>query len=102
MNGILETVETQVKQEFTTGIVGAVDAAAGPLDDVLAMWSIRAARDAALLDTCGIAGRISVIFLKSCETISWRRWTILLVSRGAGFSPMSQPVAVFDPGWLVN
>jgi len=47
VNGILETVETQVKQEFTTGILGAVDAVAGPLDDVLAMWSVRAARDAA-------------------------------------------------------
>ena len=47
VNGILETVETQVKQEFTTGILGVVDAAAGPLDDVLAMWSIQAARDAA-------------------------------------------------------
>jgi hypothetical protein len=47
VNGILETVETQVKQEFTTGILGVVDAATGPLDDVLAMWSVRAARDAA-------------------------------------------------------
>lgn len=47
VNGILETVETQVKQEFTTGIVGVVDAAAGPVDDVMAMWSIRAARAAA-------------------------------------------------------
>jgi hypothetical protein len=47
VNGILETVETQVKQEFTTGLIGVVDATAGPLDDVLAMWSVRAARDAA-------------------------------------------------------
>ncbi len=47
VNGILETVETQVKQEFTTGIIGMADATAGPLDDVLAMWSVRAARDAA-------------------------------------------------------
>ncbi len=47
VNGILEAVETQVKQQFTTGIVGVVDAAAGPLDDVAAMWSIRAARTAA-------------------------------------------------------
>jgi Family of unknown function (DUF5995) len=47
INGILETVETQVKQEFTTGIIGVVDATAGPVDDVLAMWSVRAARDAA-------------------------------------------------------
>ena len=47
VNGILETVEAQVKQEFTTGILGVVDAVAGPLDDVVAMWSVRAARDAA-------------------------------------------------------
>ena len=47
VNGILEAVETQVKQAFTTGLIGAVDAAAGPLDDALAMWSVRAARDAA-------------------------------------------------------
>jgi hypothetical protein len=47
VNGILETVETQVKQEFTTGIFGVIDATAGPLDDVLAMWDIRAARNAA-------------------------------------------------------
>ncbi len=47
VNGILEAVETQVKQEFTTGLIGVVDAAAGPLDDRLAMWSVRAARDAA-------------------------------------------------------
>ena len=50
VNGILEVVETQVKQEFTTGIIGVVDAAAGPLDDVLAMWNIRAARDAAWIN----------------------------------------------------
>ena len=47
VNSILEAVETRVKAEFTTGIVGVVDAAAGELDDVLAMWSVRAARDAA-------------------------------------------------------
>ena len=47
INAILETVEAQVKQQFMTGIIGAVDAVNGPMDDVLAMWSIRAARDAA-------------------------------------------------------
>ena len=47
INDILETVETQVKQQFLTGILGAVDAVNGPVDDVLAMWSIRAARAAA-------------------------------------------------------
>jgi hypothetical protein len=47
INMILETVEGQVKSQFTTGILGVVDAVNGPVDDVLAMWSIRAARDAA-------------------------------------------------------
>ena len=47
INDILETVEAGVKQEFLTGLIGVVDAVNGPLDDVLAMWSIRAARDAA-------------------------------------------------------
>ena len=47
VNAILETVEGQVKQQFMTGILGFVDAVNGPVDDVLAMWSIRAARDAA-------------------------------------------------------
>ena len=47
VNAILERVEAQVKQQFTTGLIGLVDAVNGPVDDVLAMWSIRAARDAA-------------------------------------------------------
>jgi len=47
VNDILEDVEARVKPELATGIVGAIDAAAGPADDVAAMWSVRAARDAA-------------------------------------------------------
>jgi hypothetical protein len=44
---ILARVESQVRKDFDAGIIGVVDAAAGPVDDVLAMWSVRAARDAA-------------------------------------------------------
>ena len=47
VNGILEAVEGGIKQEFATGVVGTVDALTAPLDDRLAMWSVRAARDAA-------------------------------------------------------
>ena len=47
VNGILDTIETQVKRVFTTGIIGVADVAAGQIDDILAMWSVRAARDAA-------------------------------------------------------
>jgi hypothetical protein len=47
VNGILELVEAQVKTEFATGIVGTVDSLTAPVDDHVAMWNVRAARDAA-------------------------------------------------------
>jgi hypothetical protein len=47
VNGILETVEAAVKTEFATGLVGRIDALAAPVDDRIAMWNVRAARDAA-------------------------------------------------------
>ena len=47
MNGILEDVEARVKREFATGVLGVIDALTAPVDDRLAMWSVRAARDAA-------------------------------------------------------
>lgn len=47
VNDILEAVEADIKQEFATGIVGKVDVLAGPVDDRLAMWSVRAARETA-------------------------------------------------------
>jgi len=47
VNGILETVESQIKTEFATGIVATVDALTAPVDDHLAIWSVRAARDTA-------------------------------------------------------
>ncbi len=47
VNGILEEVEGRVKAELATGIVAAIDMAAGRADDVVAMWSVAAARDAA-------------------------------------------------------
>ena len=47
VNGILETVEAQVKSTFSVGVIGDIDKIAGRLDDILAMWSVRSARDAA-------------------------------------------------------
>jgi hypothetical protein len=47
VNGLLEAVEAEIKPEFSTGLVGVVDAAAGEADDVLAMWKVRRAREAA-------------------------------------------------------
>jgi hypothetical protein len=47
VNDLLEAVEAQIKVEFSTGIVGLVDSVAGDVDDVVAMWKVRAARDTA-------------------------------------------------------
>ncbi len=47
VNGLLESVEAVVKTEYATGVIGVIDAAAGSLDDVTAMWKVRKARDLA-------------------------------------------------------
>ncbi|HEY1308580.1 MAG TPA: DUF5995 family protein [Vicinamibacterales bacterium] len=47
VNALLERVEGQVKCDFSIGVIGAVDVLAGRLDDIAAMWNVRAARDAA-------------------------------------------------------
>jgi hypothetical protein len=47
VNGILEAVEGQVKSEYATGIVGTIDDVTTPVDDHIAMWSVRAARETA-------------------------------------------------------
>jgi len=47
VNALLERVESEVKADFSIGVVGAVDVLAGRADDVAAMWKVRAARQAA-------------------------------------------------------
>jgi hypothetical protein len=47
VNKLLELVEERIKHEFLTGDLRIADEALGRLDDVLAMWSVARARDAA-------------------------------------------------------
>lgn len=47
VNGILATVEAQVKAEYLTGLVGVADEVLGRIDNVIAIWSIDEARNAA-------------------------------------------------------
>ena len=47
INGLLVETEERVKTEFATGIAGHVDRSLGTLDDVVAMWNVRRAREAA-------------------------------------------------------
>ena len=47
VNDLLAVVEAEIKVELATGLVAVVDAAGGELDDAVAMWNVRAAREAA-------------------------------------------------------
>jgi hypothetical protein len=47
VNKLLAKVEKRIKREFLTGDLRIADEKLGRLDDVLAMWSVGAARDAA-------------------------------------------------------
>jgi hypothetical protein len=47
INGLLEEVEQVVKLELATGVVAVAEQALGRLDDVVAMWKVRKARDTA-------------------------------------------------------
>lgn len=47
INDTISATEARVKQEFLTGMVQVADAILGRIDDVIAMWSITEARNAA-------------------------------------------------------
>lgn len=47
VNSILEAVEIRAMEAMATGIIGEVARDMGRLDDVIAMWDVRKARDAA-------------------------------------------------------
>lgn len=47
VNLLLEKVEGEVKDFLATGLVGVVDQKLGRIDDVIAIWKIRKARDTA-------------------------------------------------------
>lgn len=47
VNALIERTQERVKRDFLTGELAVADEALGRLDDVLAMWSISRARDAA-------------------------------------------------------
>jgi hypothetical protein len=47
VNDLLAAVEEQVKAEYLTGLLGVADEVLGRIDDVVAIWSIGEARNAA-------------------------------------------------------
>jgi hypothetical protein len=50
VNTILEAVEPGVKEFLATGIIGEIDQHLGDVDDILAIWGIRKAREGAWMD----------------------------------------------------
>lgn len=50
VNDVLAETEERVKARFATGVLGHLDGALGRDDDVLAMWNVRRARDAAWIN----------------------------------------------------
>jgi hypothetical protein len=50
VNGILEAVEPVVKEFLATGIIGQIDEDLGRIDNILAMWGVRKARETAWLN----------------------------------------------------
>lgn len=72
VNALLERVEGQVKGDFSIGVIGAVDVLAGRLDDIAAMWNVRAARDAAwtnaeVLWTLRVTPRVRSAFFETLD-----------------------------------
>ena len=47
IDALLAETEVRVKTELATGLIGVADEALGRLDDVVALWNVRAARQAA-------------------------------------------------------
>jgi uncharacterized protein DUF5995 len=45
VDGILERVQEEVKDRFTTGVIRDIDRAGGRVDDMVASWSVSHARD---------------------------------------------------------
>jgi hypothetical protein len=58
VDGLLNRVQDQIKEKFTTGVIKDIDKAGGRVDDMVANWSVAAARDnawtqAQILDAIG-------------------------------------------------
>jgi hypothetical protein len=63
VNGILERVQDEIKDRFTTGVIKDVDRAGGRVDDMFAAWSVSRARDNAWMQAQTLAALAGNDFL---------------------------------------
>jgi Family of unknown function (DUF5995) len=88
VNGLLATVEATAKARFSEGLVGVADEALGRLDDVLAMWKVERAREAAWVNAEALWAVRRVPFL--------RARLLLALDRTVGFAGRGLLVRVLD------
>lgn len=75
---VLEQVQEEIKERFTTGVIADIDRAAGRVDDLLAGWSVAHARANAWMQAQMLAALDSSDFL--------RRQFLLALGRNVGFA----------------
>jgi hypothetical protein len=63
VNGILERVQDEIKDRFTTGVIKDIDRAGGRVDDMFAAWSVSRARDNAWMQAQTLAALAGNDFL---------------------------------------
>ncbi|MGH2943992.1 MAG: DUF5995 family protein [Solirubrobacteraceae bacterium] len=78
VDGILERVQDEIKDRFTTGIVKDIDEAGGRVDDMLASWSVSRARDNAWMQAQTLDALGGRAFL--------RRQFLTALGRNVGFA----------------
>jgi hypothetical protein len=78
VDGILERVQAEIKDRFTSGVVKDIDRAGGTADDMLASWSVSRARDNAWTQAQTLDALGGSDFL--------RRQFLLALGRNVGFA----------------
>ena len=78
VNGILERVQEEIKERFTTGVIRDIDRAGGQVDDMFASWSVARARDNAWTQAQMLAALAGNAFL--------RKQFLLALGRNVGFA----------------
>jgi hypothetical protein len=78
VDGILERVQDEIKDRFTTGVIKDIDKAGGRVDDMLASWSVSHARDNAWMQAQTLDALGGSNFL--------RKQFLLALGRNVGFA----------------
>lgn len=78
INGVLERVQDEIKERFTTGVIRDIDKAGGRVDDMFASWSVARARDNAWVQAQTLDALAGADFL--------RKQFLAALGRNVGFA----------------